>query len=44
MGHPFDELQLKKRFCLSKSVPFLVEIAWVSLVSRPPFHGLADWH
>ena len=31
MGHPFDELQLKKRFCLSKSVPFLVEIAWVSL-------------
>ena len=32
MGHPFDELQLKKRFCLSKSVPFLVEIAWVSLL------------
>ena len=31
LGHPFDELQLKKRFCLSRSVTFLVEIAWVSL-------------
>ena len=30
-GHPFDELQLKKRFCLSKSVLFLVGISWVSL-------------
>ena len=40
LGHPFDELQLKKRFCLSKSVTFLVEIAWVSLVSMVR-HGLA---
>ena len=31
LGHPFDELQLKKRFCLSKSVTFLAGISWVSL-------------
>ena len=35
-GHPFDELQLKKRFCLSKSVPFLVGISWVSLYLSDP--------
>lgn len=28
LGHPFDELQLKKRPKMSKSVPFLMSLSW----------------